>query len=256
MSISNQDKLLNTINNFNKLPHSILLIGEVGSGHVDVCKYIANKFNLLYYDITDFISNEYIDEINAALTPALYSVSLSKIGEREQNILLKLYEEPSEYCYIVLNCDSDDQAIETIKSRSYELTFDRYKRDFLQSLITNSKDTDFILKICTTPGQIEIANHTNMEALKTLCEAMVNDMGRSNFQNMLSISDKINFKDNYDRFDLILFFKALKYFILESGTNKEYKLVNEYSKYIWSMNNKQLYFENMLINLWQLSRSI
>lgn len=253
--IINQDKLLNTINNMETLPHSILLIGEVGSGHIEVCKHIANKFNLLYYDITDFISTDYIDEINAALTPSLYSVDLSKISVREQNILLKLYEEPSDYCFIILNCESDDSALDTIKSRSYILKFERYNKDYLESLIVSKVDKDFILKICSTPGQIEIANHTNVNVLKNLCETIVESIGKSNFQNMLTISNKVNFKDNYDKFDLLLFFKSLKYFILEKGVDsKLYKLINEYCKYIWSMNNKQLYFENMLINLWQLAK--
>ena len=255
--IKGQEKLINTINNLENLPHSILLIGEEGSGHIEVCNYISNLFDLVIYDLTEFISNEFIDEINASNTRSLYYVNMSNIGEREQNIILKLYEEPSPYCYIILNCESEDIVIDTIKSRSYILKFEKYKKDYLKELIIKKESSELILKICNTPGQIELANYTNVEALYELCTKIWLVLKDANFQNTMSIANKINFKDEYDKFDLSLFLKTLKITLLESNiTNKIklYEVLLKCSKYIKNMNNKQIYFENMLINLWLLSR--
>ena len=45
-AIIGQTKLLNKINalNIDSLPHSILMIGDLGCGKHTLCKYIANKF--------------------------------------------------------------------------------------------------------------------------------------------------------------------------------------------------------------------
>ena len=257
--IQYQNKLINEIDNFTlkTLPHSILLLGEVGSGHVDICKYISDRFNLQLYDLTEFISNEFIDEINASQTPSLYYVDMNKVGEREQNILLKLYEEPNALTYIVLNCESDDLIIDTIKSRSYQLKMSRYTTEQLNTFI-NQGNNELILKICTTPGQIEIANHTNIEGLFSLCNTMLSSMGKANYQNALSIANKINFKDEYDKYDLLLFIKCLKYTLLMSDIQNVvdlYKLVNSMSKRIWSMNNKSQYFEHFLTEFWEVFHS-
>ena len=256
--IKYQSELINLINNFSELPHSILLIGDYGAGHNDVCSYISSRFNLDMYDITKMISNEYINEINQSSSKALYVVNMSNIGVREQNILLKLFEEPTEYTYIVLNCENEDLVLDTIKNRSYVLKFNYYSEEQLKEFISKDKSADeieLLLKVCSTPGQVEIANHTNISELFSLCEKMLTMMNNVNFQNMMSISNKINFKDEYDKFDLLLFLKTLKYKLLKVDIDNKIEIcdiINNCFKYIFGMNNKCQYFENMLINMWIL----
>ena len=47
-AIIGQTKLINRINSFtiDSLPHSILMIGDLGCGKHTLCKYIADKFGL------------------------------------------------------------------------------------------------------------------------------------------------------------------------------------------------------------------
>ena len=135
---------------------------------------------------------------------------------------------------------------------------DAYKRDYLSTLVTDKNNIDIILDVCTTPGQIEIANRTDMTSLDKLCSTIISSIGASNYQNALSIANKINFSDKYDKFDLNLFIKVLKNKILLSEFNNKqmiYSDLNTVSKYILSMNNKQQYFENFLTKMWVNSRS-
>lgn len=247
----NQEKLIKTIQSFSELPHSILLVGEQGSGKQDICEYIAELFNLQLYDLTEFISKEFIDEINQTQTPSLYTVNISNISVKEQNILLKLYEEPNPNTYIVIKCVSDSIPLDTIKSRSYILRMQPFAIEYLSELV-ESKDRDLILRICTTPGQINIANHTDMNGLYNLCNNMTTRMKDAPFFNLMSIADKINFNDEYDKYDLLLFIKTLGKVCLESGSADLYSQLLNMNSYIWSMNSKRQYFEHFLIESWNV----
>ena len=253
-----QDRLVNTLNSLENLPHSVLLLGDVGAGHDDVCEHISSLFNLVMYKIQDTISNEYVDEILSSKTKSLYCLDMSTLSVREQNIILKLYEEPSEYVYIVLNSSYGDYVLDTIKSRSYELKFDRYSDEqlieYMNADVVSTPVKDLVLDICTTPGLVEISNHTDMTGLFSLCSKMISSMKTANFQNAMSISNKINYSDSYDKYDLNLFIKMLKYVILNSDINDKkyvYDIVKKNLEHISSMNNKQQAIEHMIIELWR-----
>lgn len=251
--IKGQDRLYKIIDSYKKetLPHSMLLIGEQGSGKDEICKYIADKFDLQLYDLTEFISNEFISEINQTQTRSLYTVNMSDITVKDQNVLLKLYEEPNPSTYIIIKCINDFGAIDTIKSRSYTLKMSSFSKDILSEYI-ESEDKDLILSICTTPGQIEIANHTDMKGLYGLCYNMVTRMKDAPFFNLMSIANKINFSDEYDKYDLLLFVKMLSKICLEFNSIDLYLKVHDMNSLIWSMNSKKQYFENFLIKSWEL----
>lgn len=252
-----QEKLFNRINSLDSLPHSIFLLGDIGAGHEEVCKYISKKFNLQLVDISENITNDIIFEILSNLTPTLYCINMNNIGIREQNIILKLYEEPSKYSHIVLNATFNDFILDTIKSRSYILKFDNYSSDYLKTLVYptfTDLEMKVILNICTTPGLIEIANHTNITELFNLCCKIITNMKGSNFQNALSIANKINYSDLYDKYDLNLFIKMLKYVILNSDIESKldiYKIVSSGLDRINNITNKQQLLEKTLIDLWQ-----
>ena len=252
-----QEKLLKTINSLEYLPHSILLLGDYGSDYTGINEHIANKFDLQLINITDNINNDVIFDILSTFTPTLYYINLFEVGIKEQNIILKLFEEPSKYSYIVINAAQSDFILDTIKSRSYILKFDNYSKEYLESLIYltfSGSEIKVILDTCTTPGLIDIANHTNIKELYDLCYKTISDMKNTNFQNALNIANKINYKDLYDKYDLILFIKMLKYVILCSNFNYKkdiYSIVLNNTKNINMINNKQQLIEQLIIKMWK-----
>jgi hypothetical protein len=253
-----QKNLIKKLKNYtiNNLPHSIVLIGEDGSEEKEVCNFISDYFNLSQFDLTDFISKEMIDEIYASHTATLYIIDISKLDERKQNILLKFYEEPNDYTYIILLCESDNDIIDTIKTRSYIFKKDIYKKEDLVNLISNipQEDISIVLNICHTPGQIEIANHTDIKSLYNLCVNIIDSMSKASYQNSLTIADKINYKDNYDKYDLNIFIKMMRYVSLIKGRCDIYKLLIELCHNLNSMNNKQNRVENFITQWWLLCK--
>lgn len=246
-----QKQLIQKIDSLDLLPHSILITGERGSEQDEVCAYIAQKFDLsLFYMTKAAISQEFIAQMYESHTRILYVVDLAQISEREQNILLKVFEEPSDYIYMVLWAESDSSALETIKSRSIMFTADQYSEDDLAPLIID-QDPQLVLSVCSTPGQIEIANRTDMKGLSDLCTRIYDSMKVANFANALSIANKINFSDSYEKFDLYLFFKMMRKTILERGDYAGfYELLRKSCETIFSMNDKRQAFENFIIRLW------
>ena len=174
-------------------------------------------------------------------------------------MLLKLYEEPNDYAYIVLLAESDSIALETIMTRSYSFKLESYSKEVLEPLIfdPNRKEgyKDLVLSLCSTPGQIELANITDMVELKNLCTKIVNSLPKASYPNTLSIANKINFKDENEKFNIYMFIKVLSLVILELGEYSLYPYVKELRDNIYAMTYKRCYFENFLTKIWLHTRA-
>jgi len=235
--------ILKEIDKFYVLPHSIALVGEWGLDQNEVCEYIAEKFDLRYFDISDIFSKELINEINLSTIRTLYVIDTSKITINDQNSLLKLYEEPGQFAYFVLICESEESILDTLKTRSYILKLNIYEQSELEKFIKNDSDKEIILKLCSTPGQIEVANRTDIKGLFNLCDSILN---MANIYSVFNISSKVNFSDEYDKYDYRLLFKCL---LLKVRSIELIEKILYYKKYINSMNNKRAYFENFLLTI-------
>lgn len=256
-----QSSIVNKLNSFtlSSLPHSILLIGERGSEQEDICNTICDNYNFELKNLKDIpINHELVDQIYDNKVLTLYVIDLSEITVKEQNVLLKLYEEPSNYAYIVLLAESDSIALETIITRSYSLKLETYPKEVLEKLIFDPDRKagykQLILELCSTPGQIEIANITDMVELKNLCVKIIQSLSKASYPNTLSIANKINFKDENEKFNIYMFIKVLSFMILEYKAYDIYEYVKDLRDNISMMTNKRCYFEKFLTDIWVNSR--
>lgn len=251
-----QKNLLKTIDNFKELPHSLLLIGERGSEEQDITDYIAKKFGLISFELTELINKEFLDQIYESHTKSLYIVNALKITPAQQNILLKFYEEPTPYAYILIFTENESTVLETILTRSYKLNMDQYSDEELRKSCAVNFTNPLVYKVCHTPGQLELAVHTDISKLYDLCNAVVDSMKNASFPSALSIADKINFKDEYDKYDLYLFLKVMRQVLLEKNNYDWYRSILEIDKTIWQMNNKKIQVESLLTDLWLDAHSL
>lgn len=259
-----QEKLIELINKYNldTFPKSIILCGDYGCGKHSLSKYIAKKLNLDIFDLTDNISLERIEEIYLKALPSIYLIDMSNITEKQQNILLKFIEEPLKNSYIILLCENKNTLLDTIKNRCIIFEFEKYKKDYLKNFIKENTYKDLVLNICTTPGQIINYSNTNLTELEILCNKIIDKLHLASLHNTLTISDKINYKDEYDKYDLKLFYKMLIYCIFEKYKSNPsdllfdlYQKTIDYNKKLNNkMLNKQYLFENYLVNIWINSR--
>jgi len=263
--ILGQDNLLNKLNNYdlNNFPRSLLLVGDRGSGKHLISNYIKeNILNLPLIDITEIISSEVIDNIYINPNPSIYLINLSDITEKSQNILLKFIEEPLSNAYIILLCESKLNVLNTILNRCVTIELELYTKDILSNFISNNENKELILNVLKTPGDIINSNLSNIEELYDLCIKICDKINSANILNSLSICDKINYKDEYSKFDLNLFLDVLAY-----SLNKYYKetlclkylnmyliLIENRKKLIDKRINKRLFMESLIIKLWKGSR--
>ena len=244
-----QNNLLKQIYSLKSLPHSLLLVGSRGSEEYETVEKIAAHFDYMLYDLTELISKEFIDEIMASHTQTVYYINLNNISLINQNILLKFFEEPSEYAYVILVSENIESVLQTIITRSYILHFDKYTREDLLKKFPTA--TDEMLAICETPGQLTLAMHSNLQKLIQLCDLLVSKLAEASLRSTLSIADKINYKDDYSKYDLFLFLRCLGLSTLKYHDYESYKIILDTVTSIWLMNNKQNRIELLLIKLWK-----
>lgn len=251
-----QQELIKKIDSYTlkTLPHSILLIGDRGSEKDEICEYISNRFNLSLFDITELINEEYLNMIYDTPTLGLYMIDGTKITEKEQNVLLKFYEEPNSYMYVVIKCESKNGLLETIQTRSYDFVMDPYTREQLVPLC-KPEIRDLELEVGSTPGMINELNHIDLIALKTLCDNIVDKMKIASYQNTLTIADKLNYSDEYDKYPVWAFIRVLEYVMLKKKSEL-YWVLRKFNFYYDQMVYKKSFVENVLTKLWLTSRGV
>lgn len=258
------DSTLSIINNYNidNLPHSIILCGKEGCGKHILGQYISDKFNLNVLDITDNLSEELINNIYRNSTPRLYQVDLRKITEKDQNILLKLLEEPSSNTFIVLLTNSLSTVLQTIQNRCFIINVKPYKFDDLKN-ITKEKnitiDDKYIGSVIETPGDLIKIDSLNIKLndIEDLVNKIIDKLSIASYANTLSIVNKLNFKDEYDKIDVDFFLRLLyinSVISYCSGNTNLYSFIKIVKSSINKLNdsrlNKRLLVSHMLSELW------
>ena len=276
-----QDKLIAKLKSYTitTLPHSILLCGEVGCGKHTLAKELAEYFNLDLIDISEIISLDTINEIATKPIPAMYLIDCSVLTDRHQNIILKFLEEPSSYAYLVLLCANKSMILQTVSNRCVSFEFEPYSRSTLAKFLdkdfdfdpfssdsttpfTTNEESSHILDVCTTPGQVLSIHSGDLTKLEELCETIITKMHKANYSNTLSITQKINLKDEFDKFDLQVFFNVLLQTLLrlinENYSNELFEMYNFISGFKKRLRdsrlNKEFFIENFLTNLWEFVR--
>lgn len=265
--IIGQKALLERLNSYNirSFPRTVLLIGEQGSGKHTIVNYIQE--NIVRYpliDITETVSGELIDNIYTAPSPNIFMLDLSKITEREQNICLKIIEEPSNNAFVILLAETVNSVLPTVYNRCVAFNMDLYTDDELMNFMPESalSNKELVLSIYRTPGKLKSVNVNNLLGLTDLCNTIAEKIDKAAYQNTLTIKNKLNYKDNFDKPDIQAFFtvllKSLFEYYKESKDLKYYKMYeltqSTYKKLIDTRLNKELLVENYLSKLWQLAK--
>ena len=264
-----QDRILNQL--LSALPDTTLLEGPSGCGKHLMVSEIAKHYNLPLIDITECIDDDYISEMHLRALPTLYLIDLDKLPEKKQNVALKCIEEPSETFKIILIASGREGILNTILNRCICLTFDKYKEEDLKKFIPESwsnkesltsKELELVMSVVKTPGQIKNLTNLKVRDMIDLGNKIVTKLKTANFPNTLTISNKINYKDEYDKFDLEVFLDLIKMLLFEEYKNNSTDVVlNMYlittttiSKLRDSRFNRELIFNNYLTTLWKEAR--
>lgn len=266
----NEEELKALLNNIKNLSNSFALKGRKGSGKHLLLNIINNKFfKEDYLDITDNINEECLNEIFLNNNKRLYVIDVSKITLKEQNILLKFIEEPYSNIYICLLIEDENNILNTVKNRLVIYELPSYKKDELKEFCIKEKiplEDKYINYLIYTPGDILDINSKNIELnkIEELTLKIILKLKDASFPNTLSIIEKINFKDEFDKIDLdfllrMLYLKYFEYF--EKENNDIYfeclKIVSKYNRILNNNNvNKSKIFSLLLSELWEINHGI
>ena len=198
------------------------MVGEFGSGRHLICSYLSEKYNIPAMEITNNINFDTITDMMQAINVYIYIVNLSKISEREQNLLLKILEEPPKSCKFILLCEPNTNVLPTIRNRCTVIYLNRYKRADLEQFITNEM-SDTILEYATTPGQILTYTALHIDETIKLSGLIIDKITVASPSNILKNSLRFDFRtdkqkseatkneqEEYkDKLDLMLFLKTM-----------------------------------------------
>lgn len=255
--ILGQEKICRQIDDLtiDSLPRSLMLVGPRGAGKHLIVDYISDKFSLKVLDITTTLDQEYIEELYNRVEPYLYLIRANELSVKDENTILKFIEEPLKNSYIILLAETDIGLLQTILNRCQIWYLQNYSRDTLKEFLKDGNE--YILNVASTPGQIEEFRNMPFEDMVALADKIVEKINIASIANTLSISSKINFKDDKSKFDLSLFVTILLHTLLQKSKiisdrryTSAYLLTAELSKKIRIKNlDYKSLFEKYLIEL-------
>lgn len=255
--ILGQEKICTKIDSLSldEFPRSLMLIGEKGAGKHLIVDYISNKFNLTVLDITTTLDQESIEELYNRVEPYLYLIRANELSIKDENTILKFLEEPLKNSYIVLISETDIGLLQTILNRCQIWYLQNYSREVLKTFVTGNND--YVLSIAHTPGQVIDLCGVPFTDMIELADKIIDKISTASISNTLTLSNKIKFKDEKDRYDLNIFIDILLQRIVEKSQQihdsryiSAYLLTSELRKKLSVKNlDYKAQFEKYLINL-------
>lgn len=248
-----QTKLLNKLNmiSLETLPKSLLLLGAFGCGKHTYATLLAKQVNLPIKDISSCLNLDTINSMYLSPQPIIYLIDNEAITIKEEGMLLKILEEPTENIFIVILAESKNYVLDTILNRCQIWEFSPYSEEELKVF---SQDNT-ILSIAKTPGEIQLYLNQPLEEELNFCNIILDYARTANFASVLEASDKINFKDESEKYEYYSVINLLDYCAINKFKSGEIPyevfilthklLINSKIKNI----NKKHLFENYLCNL-------
>lgn len=242
-------------NSLRTLPHFTILVGEKGCGRHTLCNHISNSYNVVIKDISENITLETIQEIEDTAESYLYLIDGERIEQKQQNVLLKTLEETPPNAWFIYLCETEEQLIPTVRSRGYVIRFKPYTREQLS--VFNDSNNPKVIQYASTPGQVIKWQNENIEEVASLASKIIKYYDKANLSNLLSISNKVAFKEELDRVDVDLLLRILtcqlSQLICESASESLFRIysnVRNISNTLHRGNKDKLsLFENFLCKL-------
>lgn len=241
------------------MPNATLFLGERGCGKHTLAAMLAEQMQAQLVCIAESVQPEDIVAYQCGVLKTLYYIDLSLFTQKQQNQFLKFIEEPPQVAKIIIGAQSDNFLLPTIANRCVRFKFSPYSVQQLKEIKSATDET--VYKLCTTPGQLLTADLRGMSDLLVFCERFAQYVPQANFANTLSIANKINYKEEYDKFDFELFFKAIllvaqKHILTDTQCAQHYYALYDftqafYRKLYGLRVNKEQFVLSYLTGVWQ-----
>ena len=210
-----QNELLDQFNE--EIPKFIILVGLKGSGKKTLAHEICKKISADEYMLEDIkvdTIRSMIADAKRVIKPTVYIIpDADKMSNSAKNSMLKITEEPPINAYFILTLENEYNALGTIKSRGQMFKMKPYSPEAIHEYaktkgITSLEETEIVLDICETPGEVDMLQKTGIIALYDYVAKVIDNIALVSGSNAFKIADKIALKDEDNKYDLRLFWKA------------------------------------------------
>lgn len=212
-----QEKLLDDIQvliDRKTYPRFSIFIGPKGSGKKTLAKEVSYRLGTYTVQLPDvkvdtirsMISNAYkIPYTYLYIIPDIENMSLAA-----KNALLKVTEEPPNDAYFIMTAQDSNTLLSTIKSRGTIFHMNSYTPTEIgkYAMCDNMDDAEIITSICETPGDVDIIKAYDPAKFYAYVESVVDNIAETSGSNSFKIGNKINFKDDPEKYDLSLFWRT------------------------------------------------
>lgn len=202
-----------------KFPRFSILIGEKGSGKKTLAKEIGSKLGIATALVGISVDNirECIEASYRLVEPVVYIIAdCDNMSSAAANALLKVTEEPPQQAYFILTCENEENLLQTIRSRGVTYMLEPYsyedKCDYIESrsIPEFEEDENFILDIASNCGEVEKLLTMDVHQFRTYVDLVIDNIAEVSRSNAFKIGEKLALKDETDKYDLTLFWKAFR----------------------------------------------
>ena len=253
-----------------KFPRFSIIKGPKGSGKKTLAKYIGT---LLPDCTTIILEDNKIDTIRKVIAdsmrnkgrPTLYVIpDADSMSTNAKNSLLKITEEPPVGTYIIMTLVNDAMMLSTIMSRAFVMKMDAYtmteRMNYALSVGLSTEDYNRIGNFCEVPGDIDNLRKYDIDKFLKFVELVIDNIAEVEGANAFKIGEKLALKDEENKFDLALFWKAFNVMCFDRALNvekKDYlKAIRITSNYLKNLQatgiNKQMEFDKWVLDIRQL----
>ena len=200
-----------------KFPRFSILIGERGSGKRTLAKYIGKALDMPTVETGISVDNirEIIESSYKLTSPILYVIAnADSMSQAASNALLKITEEPPHNAYFIITCENVDNLFTSIQSRGVTYMLEPYsandKLDYIDSVEHSLTDDDitFIIDVAVNIGEVIKLMNMDISSFRDYVNLVIDNIAEVSGSNAFKIADKIALKDDEDKYDLRLFWRA------------------------------------------------
>lgn len=214
-------------------PKFSVIVGPKGSGKRTLAKQIGR---MLPDCTTIVLEDNKIETIRAVIDdsrknrgrPTLYVIpEADNMSVNAKNALLKIAEEPPEDTYIIMTVVNQYNMLQTILSRAYVMFMDNYMPYELREYALGYADMkvadyDSIADFCEVPGDIDNLKRCDINKFLDFLDLVIENIAEVEGANAFKIGDKLALKDEENKFDLALFWRAFTVVCFRRGVTMSY----------------------------------
>lgn len=215
--IIGQSKLMHDIDSLDSFPRFSIIAGPSGSGKSLIAEHIAEKLNAYKYIIEPKIDNirVMIHDAYKISEPIVYIIDdADKLSVPAKNSLLKVIEEPPRNAYFIMLLEDAHSTLETIRSRARVFNVDIYSYNELldycaeNNIELTEQEKSIINQVCSSPGDVDKLVKMNIMDFYGYVGKVYDNIAEVSGANAFKIADKVALKDEEDKYDLRLFWRA------------------------------------------------